>query len=184
MFDDRLCVPKDPDLKNKILTEAHDSRYAINLGETKMYQTLKRHFWWKKMHKEIVQYVVRCLVCQKVKAGRKRPAGLVQPLSKSKHKFDIITIDFITGFPRTRLGHNVVWVIIDMLIQITHFIPFRLETSAEDMERLHGLTVQASWSIDLDHLQSRPTLHIPLLGDISGGPQDDAQFQHHITSLF
>jgi hypothetical protein len=44
MFDDRLCVPKDPDLKSKILTEAHDSGYAIHPGETKTYQTLKRHF--------------------------------------------------------------------------------------------------------------------------------------------
>jgi Integrase zinc binding domain len=53
LFDDRLCVPKDPYLKSKILTEAHHSGYAIHPGETKMYQTLKRHFWWKKMHREI-----------------------------------------------------------------------------------------------------------------------------------
>jgi Integrase zinc binding domain len=118
LFGDRLCVPKDPDLKRKILTEAHDSGYAIHPDETKMYQTLKRHFWWKKMHREIAQYVARCLVCQKV-------------------KFDIITMDFVTGLPRTRLGHNTVWVIVDTLTKVTHFIPFRLGTSAEDMGRLY-----------------------------------------------
>jgi hypothetical protein len=41
LFDNRLCIPKDPDLKNKILTETHNSGYAIHPGETKMYQTLK-----------------------------------------------------------------------------------------------------------------------------------------------
>jgi transposase InsO family protein len=137
LFDDRLCVPKDPDLKSKILTEAHDSGYAIHPGETKMYQTLKRHFWWKKMHREIAQYVARCLVCQKVKADRRRPAGLIQPLPKSQCKFDIITMDFVTGLPRTRLGHNAVWVIVDTLTKVAHFIPFRLGTSAEDMGRLY-----------------------------------------------
>jgi hypothetical protein len=53
------------------------------------------------MHQEIAQYVARCLVCQKVKADRKRPAGLIQPLPKSQRKFDIITMDFMTGLPRT-----------------------------------------------------------------------------------
>jgi transposase InsO family protein len=137
LFDDRLCVPADPALKEKILIEAHNSGYTIHPGETKMYQTLRRHFWWKKMHIEVAQFVARCLVCQQVKAERKRPAGLLRPLPKSQRKFDIISMDFVTGFPRTQGGFTAIWVIVDTLTKVAHFIPFRYGLPAEGMAKLY-----------------------------------------------
>jgi len=59
-FDDRLVVPKDRELRNKILDEAHSSKLSIHHGSRKMYQDLKPHFWWTKMKKEIAAYVARC----------------------------------------------------------------------------------------------------------------------------
>ena len=42
----RLCVPNDGDLRNELLEEAHYSRLAIHLGETKMYKDLRQNYWW------------------------------------------------------------------------------------------------------------------------------------------
>ena len=53
-------VPKDRELKNQILDEAHSSKLSIHPGSSKMYQDLKTYFWWTKMKKEIVAYVARC----------------------------------------------------------------------------------------------------------------------------
>ncbi|KAA0055418.1 ty3-gypsy retrotransposon protein [Cucumis melo var. makuwa] len=50
-------------------------------GSTKMYQDLKRVYWWRNMKREVAEFVSRCLVCQQVKAPRQKPAGLLQPLS-------------------------------------------------------------------------------------------------------
>ncbi|KAA0058810.1 pol protein [Cucumis melo var. makuwa] len=50
-------------------------------GSTKMYQDLKRVYWWRNMKREVAEFVSRCLVCQQVKALRQKPAGLLQPLS-------------------------------------------------------------------------------------------------------
>ena len=48
-FEDRLVAPKDHELRNQILDEAHSSKLSIHPGSSKMYQGLKTHFWWTKM---------------------------------------------------------------------------------------------------------------------------------------
>ena len=49
----RIWIPNVSELKDEILHDAHNSRYSIHLGSTKMYQDLKRNFWWPNMKKEI-----------------------------------------------------------------------------------------------------------------------------------
>ena len=56
-FKDHIVVPKNVELRQQILDEAHLSRYSIHLGSTKMYQDLKQHYWWTKMKIEIARYV-------------------------------------------------------------------------------------------------------------------------------
>ena len=77
---DRICVPKSKEIREQILREAHDSRYSIHPGSTKMYQDLKQRFWWKDMKKDIAYYVACCDTCSRVKIEHQRPAGLLKPL--------------------------------------------------------------------------------------------------------
>jgi hypothetical protein len=49
MVNDRIVVPKDAEVRQQILDEAHLSRYSIHHGSTKMYQDLKQHYWWTKL---------------------------------------------------------------------------------------------------------------------------------------
>ena len=75
----RMCVPEYRELKKDIMEEAHSSAYAMHPGSTKMYRTLKHH-WWNGMKKEIASFVSRCLTCQQVKAEHQRPMGMIQLL--------------------------------------------------------------------------------------------------------
>ncbi|TYJ98127.1 ty3-gypsy retrotransposon protein [Cucumis melo var. makuwa] len=79
-FDGRLCVPEDSAVKTELLIEAHSSPFTMHPGSTKMYQDLRRAYWWRNMKGEVADFVSRCLVCQQVKAPRQKPAGLLQPL--------------------------------------------------------------------------------------------------------
>ena len=79
-FRDRIVVPQDEVIKRDILEEAHRSKYTVHPGSNKMYQDLRRLYWWDKMKKEIAQFVQKCLMCQQVKAEHKKPSGLLQPL--------------------------------------------------------------------------------------------------------
>ena len=64
----RLCVPDIGDVRGEIIEEAHSSAYSMHPGSTKMYHTLKEHYWWKGMKRDIAEFISRCLTCQQVKA--------------------------------------------------------------------------------------------------------------------
>jgi hypothetical protein len=76
-FKDRLCVPDITSIRELILKEAHETAYSIHPGSEKMYQDLKKRFWWYGMKREIAEYVARCNSCQRIKAKHQRPAGLL-----------------------------------------------------------------------------------------------------------
>ena len=105
-IENRICIPNDSVLKHEILQEAHQTGYTVHPGGTKMYRDLKKMYWWNNMKREIAQFVAQCLVCQQVKAEHQRPAGLLQPLDIPVWKWKHITMDFVTGLPKTPSKNN------------------------------------------------------------------------------
>lgn len=89
------------------------------------------------MKREIARYVSECDVCQRVKADHLKPVGLLQPLPVAQWKWDDITMDFITGLPRTRKGHNAIWVIVDRLTKSAHFLPVNDKDPTNDYAELY-----------------------------------------------
>ena len=63
MMGHRLCVTEVGELKKEIMEEAHSSAYAMHPGSTKMYHTLREHYWWRIMKKDVAEFVSRCLIC-------------------------------------------------------------------------------------------------------------------------
>ncbi|XP_070009089.1 uncharacterized protein [Nicotiana sylvestris] len=95
------CVPNVDGFRERILEEARSSRYSIHPGAMKMYCDLRLHYWWRRMKKDIVEYVARCLSCQQVKYEHQRSGGLLQQMIIPKWKCERITMDFIVGLPWT-----------------------------------------------------------------------------------
>lgn len=133
----RLCVPSSRELRDEVMDEAHNSRFSIHPGSTKMYQDLKQYYWWKGMKREVAEFVARCLVCQQVKAEHQRPAGLLKPLDIPEWKWEHVTMDFVVGLPRTRRGHDAIWVVVDKLTKTSHFLPMAIGASLESLARLY-----------------------------------------------
>ncbi|GKE61387.1 putative reverse transcriptase domain-containing protein [Tanacetum coccineum] len=79
----------------------------------KMYQDLKQLYWWPNMKADIATYVSKCLTCAKDKAEHQKPSGLVQKLEIPIWKWERITMDFMSGLPRTPSGYDTIWVIVD-----------------------------------------------------------------------
>ncbi|KAL0546357.1 hypothetical protein IC582_016265 [Cucumis melo] len=123
MFKRHLCVPTDSAVKTELLTEAHSSPFSVHPRSTKMYQDLRLVYWWRNMKREMADFVSRGLVCQQVKAPRQKPAGLLQPLTVPGWKWESVSMDFITGLPKTLKGYSVIWIFVDRLTKSAHFIP-------------------------------------------------------------
>ncbi|KAA0033251.1 pol protein [Cucumis melo var. makuwa] len=116
LFERRLCVPSDSAVKTELLSEAHSSPFSMHPDSTKMYQNLKRVYWWRNMKRE---------------------------------KWENVSMDFITGLPRTLRGFTVIWVVVDRLTKSAHFVPGKSTYTASkwaqlymsEIVRLHGVPV-------------------------------------------
>ena len=125
------------ELKSEILHEAHNSKYSIHPGSTKMYHDLKENFWWPDMKREIAEWISKCYTCQRVKAEHQRPSGLLQPLEIPEWKWEHIAMDFIVGLPRTKSNHDAIWVIVDRLTKSAHFLPINERFSMDKLVHLY-----------------------------------------------
>ncbi|GJS62193.1 putative reverse transcriptase domain-containing protein [Tanacetum coccineum] len=76
----RSWLPLFGNLRDLIMHESHKSKYSIHPSSDKMYQDLKKLYWWPNMKAIIAEYVGKCLTCSRVKAECQKPSGLlVQP---------------------------------------------------------------------------------------------------------
>ncbi|GJU94782.1 putative reverse transcriptase domain-containing protein [Tanacetum coccineum] len=112
-------------------------RYSVHPGADKMYYNLRDMYWWPGMKRDIATYVSECLTCAKVKAEHQRPSGLLQQLEILEWKWENITMDFITKLPKTRSGHDMIWVVVDRLTKLAHFLAIREDYSTKKLVRLY-----------------------------------------------
>jgi hypothetical protein len=133
----RICVPSIKEIKNLILWETHDFAYSIHLGVNKMYQDLKVSYWWYGMKRGVEEYVALCDTCQRVKVEHQWPVGLLQPLKVPEWKLLEICMDFIMGLPKTQRRYDSIWVIVDRLTKVAHFIPIKTTYTRPQLAELY-----------------------------------------------
>ncbi|GJT80535.1 putative reverse transcriptase domain-containing protein [Tanacetum coccineum] len=109
----RSWLPCYGDLRTVIMHESHKSKYSIHPGSDKMYQDMKKLYWWPNMKADIATYVSKCLTYAKVKAEHQRPSGLLVQPKIPEWKWDNITMDFVTKLPKSSQGYDTIWVIVD-----------------------------------------------------------------------
>ncbi|GKF00666.1 putative reverse transcriptase domain-containing protein [Tanacetum coccineum] len=112
-FNGRSWLPCYGDLRTLIMHESHKSKYSIHPSSDKMYQDMKKLYWWPNMKANIATYVSKCLTCAKVKAEHQRPSGLLVQPDIPQWKWDNITMDFVTKLPKSSQGYDTIWVIVD-----------------------------------------------------------------------
>ena len=122
MFNGRIYVPTESELKKIIMQETHNVPYVGHPGYQNTLTTIKKSFYWLGMKKEVAMYIARCLVCQNVKVECKHPVGLLHQLPIPEWKWDLVTIYYMTKLPRIEKKHDSVMVVVDKLTKSTHFV--------------------------------------------------------------
>jgi len=147
LYKNKVYVPNDRELKLEILKEMHNMAYAGHPGYQKTVAAVRSHYFLPSLKKEIAEYIARCMECQKVKVEHRHPVGFLQPLPIPKWKWDVVTMDFITRFPRTSKQHDSIMVVVNKLTKAAHFILLKTTHRAADVAdiflkevaRLHGI---------------------------------------------
>ncbi|GKF55182.1 putative reverse transcriptase domain-containing protein [Tanacetum coccineum] len=148
-LNDRSWLPCYGDLRSVIKHKSHKSKYSIHPDSNKLYQDMKKLYWWPNIKADIATYVSKCLTCAKVKAEHQRPSGLLVQPAIPEWKWDKIMMDFITKLPKSSHGFDTIWVIMDRLTKSAHFFLIRENDPLDKLARLylnkivarHGLPV-------------------------------------------
>ncbi|GJU90175.1 putative reverse transcriptase domain-containing protein [Tanacetum coccineum] len=143
------------DLRALIMHESHKSKYSIHPGSDKMYQDLKKLYWWPNMKAEIATYVSKCLTCAKVKIEYQKPSGLLVQPEIPQWKWENITMDFVTKLPKTAAGQDTIWVIVDRLTKSAHFLPMREDDTLEKLTRQYLKEVVSRHGVPVSIISDR-----------------------------
>ncbi|GJZ44753.1 putative reverse transcriptase domain-containing protein, partial [Tanacetum coccineum] len=121
----RSWIPCFGDLRALIMHESHRSKYSIHPGSDKMYQDLKKLYWWPNMKAEITTY------------------------------WENLTIDFVTKLPKTASGQDMIWVIVDRLTKSAYFLPAKENGSMEKLTRQYLKEVVSRHGVPVSIISDR-----------------------------
>jgi hypothetical protein len=146
MYDGRLVISKQSTLIPTLLREFHSTPQGGHSGFYKTYRRLAANVYWIGMKGTMQEFVKSCDVCQRQKYLTSSPGGLLQPLPIPERIWEDISMDFITGLPKSK-GFEAIFVVVDRLSKYCHFIPLKhpytarslADTLCKEIVRLHGV---------------------------------------------
>jgi hypothetical protein len=149
LFRGKVYVPKNEELRRKIVEAHHDSTLAGHPGRWKTLELVSRNYWWPNLARYIANYVKGCDRCNRTKTFPSKPVGKLIPTQIPSEPWQIITVDMITGLPESR-GHNAILMVVDRHTKLLHALPATDKISSEGLARLyrdnvwklHGLSEQ------------------------------------------
>ncbi|KAG2815379.1 hypothetical protein PC113_g23215 [Phytophthora cactorum] len=115
----RVVVPHDEDLKYRILYEVHDTPVGGHLGREKTYGSVSTMYWWTKLYKWVGTYVRTCETCQRTKFSPHAAAPLAS-LPVSTGCWQSISMDFVLGLLKDKVGNTGIVVFVDRLNKMDH----------------------------------------------------------------
>ncbi|GJS36950.1 putative reverse transcriptase domain-containing protein [Tanacetum coccineum] len=151
----RSWLPCYGDLRTVIMHESHKSKYSIHLGSDKMYQDMKKLYWWPNMKANIATYVSKFFTCAKVKAEHQTPSGLLVQPEIPQWKWDNITMDFVMKLLKSSQGYDTIWVIVDRLTKSAIFMPMRETNPMDKLARMYLKEVVTKHGIPISIIYDR-----------------------------
>jgi len=139
-------IPENDQLRLRFIQEHHDIALAGHPGRAKTFDLLDRQDYWKDMWKQVDQFVRNCHNCQWSRSSRHSTCGDLRQLPVPEKPWEDISMHFVVGLPECE-GFDAIWVVVDRLSKMRHFIPCHTTIDAIEMAklslrqivRLHGL---------------------------------------------
>ena len=105
----RIIVPQQDYVRTLLLASAYDPIICGHFGVEKTLERISRHWWWRGLSRDVIEYVRTCAVCQQMKYEPQRVRGLLQPIL-ALYPWHTVTIDFVGKLSRgVALGIHIAW---------------------------------------------------------------------------
>lgn len=119
----KLFIPTD--LRNKVIKECHDETTAGHFGIRKTLLRVKQYYYWPHMIRDIKQYIKSCETCAKFKVPQQLPLGHMGQHREVTGPWQVISLDLMGPFPKSKLGHTMLLVITCWFSKFTLMFPLR-----------------------------------------------------------
>ncbi|CAJ2678799.1 unnamed protein product [Trifolium pratense] len=146
LYQGRLVLSAKSSLIPLLLAEFHETPQGGHSGFYRTYRRIAANVYWIGMKNTIQEFVRACDVCQRQKHLTSSPGGLLQPLPIPDRIWEDLSMDFVTGLPKSK-GYEAILVVVDRLSKYVHFVPLKhpytartiAEVFVREIVRLHGI---------------------------------------------
>jgi hypothetical protein len=121
-YEGLLWIPDDNQLRLRLLYDHHNALVAGHPGRAKTLELISRNYYWPYQRQYVSRYIDHCDTCKRIKPVKHATFGLLKPLHIPDRPWDMISMDSVTGLPPVD-GCNALWVIVDRLTMMAHFVP-------------------------------------------------------------
>lgn len=118
-----------------MIWEAHYSCVAGHFGIGKTTDILQKHFYWPKMKQDIISHIQACAACA-IANPSNRKLGLYLPLPILDKPWQSVSMDFMSGLPTTRWGHDCVYVVVDRFSKMAIMVACKKMIFVEDTAKI------------------------------------------------
>ncbi|KAE8729756.1 cytochrome P450 78A7-like [Hibiscus syriacus] len=150
----RIYVPKWDNLRQDLIKECHDTKWAGHPGQKRTMALLETTYFWPHMKDSVELYVKTCLAYQQDKVENRQPAGLLEPLPVPQRPWDSITLDSISVLPKSE-GYGSIMVVVDRFSKYGTFIPCPKDCTAEEAARAFFKNVVKHWGLPRSIISDR-----------------------------
>jgi hypothetical protein len=117
MYKEKVYVSNSNEMKNVAMKEMHNVPYVGHPRYHTAIVVVRIQYFWPGMKKEVANYIIGCLECQKVKTEHRLPTDFLQPFPIPEWKWEVVSVDFITKLPRTMNQHDSIMVVVEKLLK-------------------------------------------------------------------
>ena len=97
-------MPNADNLRQELMLERHNSPYSGHVGFHRNFKAISRYYLWKTMRQDVLHHVRTCHTCQLNKSRIEKPSGLLQPVEITEIFWECVSMEFVTGLPKTISG--------------------------------------------------------------------------------